>query len=172
MRIRSSASRTESRISRSSATRSAKWSSKLKSVKETTDPKSWTKAAKLAQQARLTLANPEAKAKLDARFGIIADEPPTPQASDPLAGVLPASDPLAGILPNTDPLPETDPLAGILPNTDPLPEADPLAGILPAADPISPNASTSDVTKAQAQPSEPQAVESNRNASWGIWNTD
>ena len=117
---------------------------KLKSVKETTDPKLWTKAAKLAQQARLTLANPEAKAKLDARFGIIAEEPPTSRAGDPLAAVLPESDPLAGILPNADPLPDTDPLAGIL----------------TAADPTSGNTSTSAGTKAQAEPSNPPAAES------------
>ena len=120
--------------------------SQLKSVKETTDAKLWTKAAKLAQQARLTLANPEAKAKLDARFGIIVDEPTVAQESDPLAGVLPASDPLAGILP------DADPLSG----------SNPIAGILPTADPVSANTSTSDATAAQAEPQfNPQVAEAN-----------
>jgi hypothetical protein len=117
---------------------------KLKSVKETTDPKLWSKAAKLAQQARLTLANPEAKAKLDARFGIILDEPPVSLGIDPLAGVLPASDPLAGILPDADPLSGTDPLAGIL----------------PVADPVSASPSNADMTAAQAKlPLIPQVAE-------------
>lgn len=87
----------------------------LKRQKEGTDPKLWTKAAKLAQQARLTLANPTTKAKLDARFGIIADEPENTPSDDPLAGVLPSADPLAGILPAADPLGGGDPLAAILP---------------------------------------------------------
>jgi hypothetical protein len=87
----------------------------LKQQKEGTDPKLWTQAAKLAQQARLTLANPKTKAKLDARFGIIVDEPVNTAGSDPLASVLPSADPLAGMLPAADPLGGADPLAGILP---------------------------------------------------------
>lgn len=88
----------------------------LKQQKEGTNPKLWTKAAKLAQQARLTLANPKTKAKLDARFGIIANEPVNDSGGDPLASILPSADPLAGILPTADPLGDADPLAGILPN--------------------------------------------------------
>ena len=96
---------------------------KLKLQKESTDPKLWAKAAKLAQQARLTLANPKTKAKLDARFGIIVDEPASAPANDPLSGVLPAADPLAGMLPAADPLGGTDPLAGILPTEPETPDA-------------------------------------------------
>ncbi len=87
----------------------------LKRQKEGTNAKLWTQAAKLAQQARLTLANPKTKAKLDARFGIIADEPADTASSDPLASILPSADPLAGMLPAADPLVSTDPLAAILP---------------------------------------------------------
>ncbi len=87
----------------------------LKQQKEGTNPKLWTQAAKLAQQARLTLANPKTKAKLDTRFGIIADEPVTAAGGDPLASILPSADPLAGMLPAADPLGGADPLAGILP---------------------------------------------------------
>ncbi|MGB1813744.1 MAG: hypothetical protein ACPHJ3_00215 [Rubripirellula sp.] len=87
----------------------------LKRQKESTNPKLWTQAAKLAQQARLTLANPKTKAKLDARFGIITDEPVEPAGGDPLASMLPAADPLAGMLPAADPLGGADPLAAILP---------------------------------------------------------
>ncbi|MCP4776985.1 MAG: hypothetical protein GY880_22415, partial [Planctomycetaceae bacterium] len=76
----------------------------LKQQKEGTNPKLWTQAAKLAQQARLTLANPKTKAKLDARFGIIADEPVNAAGVDPLASILPSADPLAGMLPAADPL--------------------------------------------------------------------
>ena len=88
----------------------------LKQVKDSTDPKLWTKAAKLAQQARLTLANPKTKAKLDARFGIIAEDSVEQVSADPLASILPASDPLAGLLPTADPLGGSDPLAAILPS--------------------------------------------------------
>lgn len=88
---------------------------RLKRQKEGTNPKLWTQAAKLAQQARLTLANPKTKAKLDARFGIIADEPADIGSSDPLASILPNADPLAGMLPAADPLVDADPLAAILP---------------------------------------------------------
>ena len=88
----------------------------LKRQKEGTNPKLWTQAAKLAQQARLTLANPKTKAKLDARFGIIADEPVSAAGVDPLASILPSADPLAGMLPAADPLGGADPLASILPS--------------------------------------------------------
>jgi len=95
----------------------------LKRQKEGTDQKLWTKAAKLAQQARLTLANPKTKAKLDARFGIIADEPANAVGSDPLSNILPSADPLAGMLPAADPLGGADPLAAILPTEPALPES-------------------------------------------------
>ena len=95
----------------------------LKRQKEGTNPKLWTKAAKLAQQARLTLANPKTKAKLDARFGIIAEESADASSSDPLASILPSADPLAGILPAADPLSGADPLAAILPTEPELSEA-------------------------------------------------
>jgi hypothetical protein len=84
--------------------------SHLKSVKDSTDPKLWAKAAKVVQQARVTLADPEKKSQLDARFGIFSIEeenspPPTKSAAvDPLAGMLPSSDPLAAMLPATNPL--------------------------------------------------------------------
>jgi hypothetical protein len=94
----------------------------LKQQKENTDPKLWTTAAKLAQQSRLTLANPKTKAKLDARFGIIADEPDSPASSDPLSSILPSADPLAGMLPAADPLGGADPLAAILPPETETPE--------------------------------------------------
>ena len=96
----------------------------LKQQKETTDPKLWTKAAKLAQQARLTLANPKTKAKLDARFGIITDEADIPASSDPLSSILPSADPLAGMLPAADPLGGADPLAAILPPETETPETE------------------------------------------------
>ncbi|MGI9470956.1 MAG: hypothetical protein ACR2NZ_05465, partial [Rubripirellula sp.] len=98
---------------------------KLKAVKADTDPKLWAKAAKLVQQSRVTLANAESKAQLDARFGIIAVTDESPASADPLASVLPSSDPLANILPAEDPLAtansqaSTDPLAAILPTADP-----------------------------------------------------
>lgn len=96
----------------------------LKSVKKETDPKLWAKAAKLVQTSRVTLANAESKAQLDARFGIIAEESETPPCEDPLAGVLPTADPLASLLPASDPTanaaaPSPDPLAAILPAADP-----------------------------------------------------
>ncbi|MFK8112118.1 MAG: hypothetical protein AB8B91_07935 [Rubripirellula sp.] len=91
---------------------------KIKSIKETTDAKLWSQAAKVVQQARVTLADPEKKSQLDARFGIISipDEDPEPaakkseQTSDPLAGVLPTADPLAAVLPNTNPMAPVEPV--------------------------------------------------------------
>jgi hypothetical protein len=123
---------------------------RLKSVKSTTDPKLWGKAAKLVQHARAMLADPEKKAHLDARFGIISiardDDQPAqgdsqgPEATDPLAGVLPSADPLAGVLPSSNPLAPAhthNTLAPVpLPPTHlpPVPQVTPEAG--PTADMI------------------------------------
>jgi hypothetical protein len=106
----------------------------LKQQKENTDPKLWTKAAKLAQQARLTLANPKTKAKLDARFGIITEQPESPASSDPLSSILPSSDPLAGMLPAANPLGGADPLAAILPPETETPEPVPTPSQLSIAE--------------------------------------
>ncbi len=84
---------------------------RLKASKDSTDAKLWAKAAKLAQDARVVLADPAKKTQLDARFGIIsiedepppAEQPPVPQAVDPLADVLPSTDPLAAVLPPANP---------------------------------------------------------------------
>lgn len=110
----------------------------LKAAKPSTDEQLWKKAAQLVQQARQTLADPEKKAQLDARFGVvaIAEEEPQPAASpaaDPLAAVLPAADPLAGVLP------AADPLAGVLPPSDPLESVPPPPGAAPTSPtPVSP----------------------------------
>ena len=110
---------------------------KLKSVKNDTDPKLWAKAAKLVQKSRVTLANSESKAQLDARFGIIVVDAEASPSEDPLAGVLPTADPLANLLPTSDPTanasaPSSDPLAAILPAADP--SAAPAAGPHPIVD--------------------------------------
>ena len=127
----------------------------LKQQKEGTNPKLWTKAAKLAQQARLTLANPKTKAKLDARFGIIADEPVNHSGVDPLASVLPSADPLAGILPTADPLGGADPLAGILPNepevTQTIVSETPSTAVATASNEIPPGMFGSPVEEASTQ---------------------
>ncbi len=118
--------------------------SQLKAAKSSTDPKLWGKAARLVQEARITLADPTKKAQLDARFGIIAfdDEaasPNSPGSSDPLAAVLPTADPLAAVLPPSNPL---APIAGgnsvppvpapHAPHSPPVPQVSPEAG--PTAD--------------------------------------
>ncbi len=79
---------------------------RLKETKETVDPKIWNQAAKLVQQAKQILADPDKKAQLDARFGIVAVATTTtaPGNSDPLGAVLPTADPLASVLPPADPL--------------------------------------------------------------------
>ncbi len=92
---------------------------RLKASKESTDAKLWAKAAKLAQDARVVLADPAKKSQLDARFGIISieDEPqPAEQPADPLAGVLPTTDPLAAVLPPTNPI---APVAAVAPAPEP-----------------------------------------------------
>lgn len=97
---------------------------RLKASKGSTDAKLWAKAAKLAQDARVVLADPAKKSQLDARFGIISIEdeipppqsqPAVPQAVDPLAGVLPSTDPLAAVLPPTNPLAPATPAAAPAP---------------------------------------------------------
>ena len=113
---------------------------KLKSVKDETDPKLWSRAAKLVQQSRMTLANAESKAQLDARFGIIAAADESTSDEDPLAEVLPTTDPLANLLPSVDPL------ATATPETT----ADPLAAILPSADPSRPETSHPPIPEAVA----------------------
>jgi hypothetical protein len=98
---------------------------RLKASKDSTDAKLWAKAAKLAQDARVVLADPAKKTQLDARFGIISieDEPPpaalqpVPQVADPLASVLPSSDPLASVLPPANPLAPIAPVAAPAPPT-------------------------------------------------------
>jgi hypothetical protein len=94
---------------------------KLKAAKSGTEEKLWGSAARLVQDARLTLTDPDKKAQLDARFGIIsmsllvADPPPSPGLPlperpgnearvDPLAALLPQADPLAAVLPPGNPL--------------------------------------------------------------------
>jgi hypothetical protein len=105
---------------------------RVKEAKPTTDAKLWSQVAKIVQDARVTLADPDKKAKLDARFGIIAIEsppPPAPEAAstDPLAGVLPPADPLASVLPQSNPLaPSSSPPAASNADTPVLP-----TGILP-----------------------------------------
>ncbi len=78
---------------------------RLRSIKPDSEPAVWQKAAKLVQAARVTLADPEKKSALDARFGIISfDESPgeTPaRKSDPLAGMLPPINPMAPAAPVT-----------------------------------------------------------------------
>ncbi|MCG8648558.1 MAG: hypothetical protein MI861_01920, partial [Pirellulales bacterium] len=86
----------------------------LKEAKPTADAKAWNQAAKLVQQAKQILDDPDQKARLDARFGVIAvaatgspatsDGTTSSGATDPLAGVLPSADPLAAVLPASDPL--------------------------------------------------------------------
>ena len=96
---------------------------RLKEMKSACDSKVWNSAARLAKAARQTLSDPQQKAQLDVRFGIIdfadeANEAAASEASDaandPLAGMLPTADPMAG--PATD----TDPLASVLPTANPL----------------------------------------------------
>ncbi len=112
---------------------------RLKEAKDSTDPRLWSDAAKLVQQAKQVLADPLKKSQLDARFGIVGVPAPAAEnpkeekpavessgvsstaqgttgsgSSDPLAAVLPPSDPLASVLP------PMDPLAASLPSADPL----------------------------------------------------
>ncbi len=72
----------------------------LKSVKDQTEPKLWQQAARMVDQARQILSDPQRKAALDAMLGAM---------SDPLAGLLPAGDPFAAVTPvtGTDPQPES-----------------------------------------------------------------
>lgn len=90
---------------------------RLKDSKASTDSKTWALAAKLVQQAKQVLSDPELKSQLDARFGIVdiptapaepagpvAPPPPAPPSKDPLSAVLPTSDPLAAVLPPSNPL--------------------------------------------------------------------
>ena len=88
--------------------------SRLKDAKSQTDPSLWKKAARLVKGAQDVLSDPERKAKLDARFGIISrDALAAAQASpaDALAAFLPPADPLSSA---------NDPLAAVLPSTNPL----------------------------------------------------
>ncbi|MEM8666964.1 MAG: hypothetical protein AAGG48_05580 [Planctomycetota bacterium] len=83
---------------------------RLKACKDETEPKIWKQAAKLVNDAKIVLGDPDQKAELDARFGIFAvpepivDHNSAAQTSDPLAAVLPAADPLASMLPSADPM--------------------------------------------------------------------
>lgn len=84
---------------------------RVKAAKTNTDPATWKTVAGLVQKARVTLANPEAKSKLDAQFGIVGQGTRTPSnAVDPLASVLPAADPLAAVLPAAN---QTSPVAPV-----------------------------------------------------------
>ncbi len=91
---------------------------KLREARAATNPDVWSQAAQLVQQARGILGDPQKKADLDARFGIISisaedefgddgfgDESfeddgftaPQPATADPLAGLLPNANPLAPV---------------------------------------------------------------------------
>lgn len=67
---------------------------KLKAAKSSTPPELWARAAKVVQTAKNVLQDPDQKAILDARFGIVPVELTGPNAvADPLAGLLPPSAP-------------------------------------------------------------------------------
>lgn len=74
----------------------------LKAAKASSDPAIWKKAAKMAEAARKLLSDPEQRRELDARFGVIDEEPDSADVlaedDDPLASVLPGVDPLSGTL--------------------------------------------------------------------------
>lgn len=107
--------------------------SQMKAAKADADPKLWQAAAKLVQAARATLADPNQKAELDARFGIISIDESVPP---PPAKSVPAADPLAGMLPPTNPFaavsPAATPLAPIDAATAPLVPVNPI-GVTPSA---------------------------------------
>ncbi len=91
---------------------------RLKETKASADPEIWRKAAKLVEKARSILSDPDKRAALDARFGVIqfddsADDHAL-QSDDPLAGILPSTDPLAG----TSAI--NDPLGAVVPTGSPL----------------------------------------------------
>ncbi len=91
---------------------------RLREVRSQTDPNVWNQAAQLAQQARVVLADPQKKAELDARFGIVTiadddvfddfgDDDFDASASSTKEAATP--DPLAGLLPNANPLSPAEP---------------------------------------------------------------
>lgn len=92
----------------------------LKAAKSSSDPATWKKAARMAEEARKLLSDPEQRRELDARFGVIDEESDSADVlqedDDPLAAVLPGVDPLSGTLSgdgSSKALLGTPPLAGI-----------------------------------------------------------
>ena len=91
----------------------------LKAVRDETDTALWNRAARLVNQSRVILADPQKKSELDARFGILAaaaasetapadaaragstpaETPAATAPADPLAAWLPAGDPLTAWVP-------------------------------------------------------------------------
>jgi hypothetical protein len=85
---------------------------KVKAAKSKTDPSLWKHAAGIVQVARVTLADADKKARLDAELGIVKSSTATSStatASDRTADSKPV-DPLAALLPPVNPLRPVTPL--------------------------------------------------------------
>ncbi|TWT64903.1 hypothetical protein [Allorhodopirellula solitaria] len=109
----------------------------IKQAKSATEPDVWMKAVKAVQAAQKVLSDPEQKASLDAKYGILSDPSPAPadtpaeeSSADPLAALLPGSSPPSTNGPHTGPREtaptqprEAQPLEASQPNTPATPAA-------------------------------------------------
>ncbi|MEP1647570.1 hypothetical protein [Rhodopirellula bahusiensis] len=78
----------------------------LKAAKPSTAPETWSLAAQVVQTAQRTLTDPKKKAKLDARFGIVAMDDSASRetaSSNQATAAAPVTDPLAALLPTSKP---------------------------------------------------------------------
>lgn len=75
----------------------------IKQAKSASDPDVWMQAVRAVQTAQKVLIDPEQKATLDAKYGIIHEPEPHP----PFTPSAPKADPLAALLPGSSSTPDT-----------------------------------------------------------------